>query len=487
MVGKTKKNLLYNTLLPLAYQIFRFFVAILIARILDPRDFGIIGIASIVIFYSNSLSNFGFSTALINKENITDQHTNSIFTINFIISFLLALLVVVSSEVISRYFDIIELSYVLKVLSSIFIITSFRMMFTTLLKRESRFKILSQIEFSAGTTQALLVLLLAYYGFGYWAIVIGMIVATLVGTIASCIAVSWRPRLFLNIAAVKDMINYASWNFFAAQLRLLGNYLDKFIIGKVLGPVELGYYEKATGFAILPVESLAQKITGVMFTLYSRNQADDGALLYYLEKSIIVISIISFPGFAGFAVIADYFIPVFLGDKWMPMLSPLIYVLCAYSFFSMQVALYAFNLAAGCYKRQIIAMSACLFFFCVSLVLFAGRGITAVAVILLAYHILYFSISIAITSARIGVSFKKIIQWILPSVFITFVMLLIVMIVKINVFFEINFINMLLLILTGAISYLSAFFVMNFKSTRFLRDESLLFSRKMYEKTLSLF
>jgi O-antigen/teichoic acid export membrane protein len=487
MAETIKENLLYSTLLPLVHQVVRFFVAILIARILDPRDFGIIGIASIVIFYSNSVSNFGFSTALINKEDITNKHTNSIFTINFIISFLLALLVVISSGVISRYFDITELSHVLKVLASIFIITSFRMMFTTLLKREFRFKILSQIEFAAAATQSLLVLLLAYYGYGYWAIVIGMIVANLGSTIASCMVVSLRPRLLLNITAVKELINYASWNFFAAQLRLLGNYLDKFIIGKVLGPVELGYYEKATGFAIMPVESLAQKITGVMFTSFSRNQTDDDALLYYLEKSIIVISVICFPVFAGFAVIADYFVPVFLGDKWMPMIPPLIYVLCAYSLFSVLEVINAFNLATGCYKKQILARSLCLFGFCVALLLFVSKGINAVAVILLSYYILFFSLSVVIVSSRLDVKCVKILQWMLPSVLMTVVMLICVKTVGIIFFAEVNFINMLLLVLTGMISYVFIFFLFNFKSTEFLRDKGLMFSKRIFSKILNFF
>lgn len=487
MADKTKENLLYSTIMPLIYQVVRFFVAIITARILSPRDFGIIGIASIVIFYTNSVSNFGFSTALINKQEITDEHTNSIFTINFFVSLLLALFVIIFSGFISRYFDILELSQVLKVLASIFIITSFKMMFTTLLRRESRFKILSQIDLAAGTAQSLLVLLLAYYGYAYWSIVIGMIAANLVGTIASALVVSWRPRLLLNIAAVKDMINYASWNFFAAQIRLLGSYLDKFIIGKILGPVELGYYEKATGFAIMPVESLAQRITGVMFTSFSRNQADDGALLYYLEKSIIVISVISFPVFAGFAVIADYFVPLLLGDKWMPMIPPLIYVLCAYSLFSVLEAINAFNLAAGCYKKQIIARSVCLVCLLIGLLLFASKGINAVAIVLLIYYILFFSVSVVLVSSRLGIKCRKILQWIFPSILITLVMVVCEQSVSIIFLSEINFKNMLFLILTGIISYVSAFFLFNFKSTKFLRDEVLIVAKKIFSKILILF
>jgi len=482
MADKTKENILYSTMMPLIYQVVHFIVAIITARILDPRDFGIIGIASIVIFYSNSVSNFGFSTALINKKEITDEHTNSIFTINFIVSLLLALFVIVFSGFISRYFDIIELSQVLKVLSSIFIITSFKMMFTTLLKREYRFKILSQIDFAAGATQSLLVLLLAYLGYAYWSIVIGMIGANIVSTVACCLVVSWKPRLLLNIAAVKDMINYASWNFFAAQIRLLGSYLDKFIIGKLLGPVELGYYEKATGFAIMPVESLAQRITGVMFTSFSRNQNDDGALLYYLEKSIILISVISFPVFAGFAVIADYFVPLFLGDKWLPMVPPLIYVLCAYSLFSVLEAINAFNLAAGCYKKQILARSVCLVVLLLGLLLFARKGINVVAVVLLVYYILFFSVSVVIVCRRLRIKYINILQWIMPSVLMTVVMVVCVKTVEIIFVSEVNFINMLLLILTGIVSYVSIFFVFNFKSTAFLRDEVLTFPKRIFPK-----
>ena len=83
---KTKRSLAWNTVLPGLFQIFRFGVSILIARLLNPKDFGIMGIASIIIFYADSLSNFGFSTALIQKKQITNDHINSVFSLSAILN-----------------------------------------------------------------------------------------------------------------------------------------------------------------------------------------------------------------------------------------------------------------------------------------------------------------------------------------------------------------------------------------------------------------
>jgi O-antigen/teichoic acid export membrane protein len=484
MSNKTKESLFYNTLIPLIFQVLRFFVAIIIARILDPKDFGIIGLASIVIFYSNSLTNFGFSTALINKSEINDHHINSLFTIDLLISSILCITTFFSSGYIASFFDIDELDLVLKALASIFFITSFSMVPVALLKRDLRFKTLSLIEISSSLSQSVLVLILAFMEFHYWAMVTGMILANIVSSFLALVATKWRPRLLINLKAIKEVINYASWNFLESQLRLVENYIDKFLVGKLLGPVNLGYYEKAIGFAIMPVESIVHRITGVMFSTFSRNKTNDIDMLYYLERSIVLVSIVCFPVFAGFAIVSDYFVLVLLGEKWAPMIPPLYFLLGAYSVYSVVASINVFNLASGSYKSQIKSRILCIALLTVALFLFAGQGITFVAIIMFSYHTVFLFCSLSLVGRRMHISLSRFVMWLLPAFLLTLLMIVSVK-VSSNLFFsQKTMFNLLSLVGIGGFCYVSCFFLFNFSSTNFLRRESVSMVKKMYSKLL---
>ena len=484
MSQNTKESLFYNTLVPLSFQILRFFVAIIIARLLDPKDFGIIGIASIVIFYSNSLTNFGFSTALINKKKIDNHHINSLFTIDFLISCLLCLLTVLFSGFIAGFFKIEELDHVLQALAAIFVITSFRMVPMALLKRDLRFKAVSLIEIFASLSQALTVLTLAYFGFHYWSIVTGMILGNIIGSSSALVAANWKPRLLIDLNAVKEVINYASWNFFEAQLRLIENFMDKFIVGKFLGPVNLGYYEKAIGFAFMPVESLVHKITGVMFSTFSRNKTDDGILLYYLERSIVLNTVICFPVFAGFAVISDYFVLVFLGEKWAPMIPPLYFLLGAYGLYSVVASMNVFNLATGSYKPQITSRIVCMVFLAIALCALTNRGITAVAVIMLLYHALFLSCSFVLVGRRMHIGIGRFAGWVLPAILCTALMAITVRVSATGLLVEKTLFNLLSLVGIGGGTYVVSFFLFKFRATDFLRREAVGFCKTLYGKII---
>ncbi|MDL1974308.1 MAG: lipopolysaccharide biosynthesis protein [Deltaproteobacteria bacterium] len=470
MANKIKESLHYYTLLPLIYQVFRFVTAILLARILDPKDFGIIGLASIIVFYSNNLTNFGFSTALINKDEINSSETNSIFTVNLIISIFLTAIVIIFAPVIADFFAVSELSLALIAMSSIFIFTSFALVALTLLKRDMKFKTISKIELSTGVFQSILTLLLAYCGLGFWSMIIGLIASNFMNAALSLFLANWRPQIKIRVDALKKMLNYASWTFYEAQLRLLENYLDRLIIGKVLGPVNLGYYEKASGFALMPVESLVHKITGVMFSAFSRVKSDHEELLNYLEKTVVLVSIICFPIFAGFGVIADFFVPLLLGEKWNPMIPPLFFLLLAYSFYAIVSSVGVFNIASGSYKKQISARMLCLFFLIVLLLIYSKYGVTMVAAIIMGYQFLFLCVSNYIVSQRMGINYFLMVVWITPSIILTLIMTLTIILLKHFMFASITIGNMIMLILCGVVVYISLFFLFDFRSTRFLRD-----------------
>lgn len=468
--NKTKQGLIWSTLLPAMFQIFRFGISIAIARILDPKDFGIMGIASIIIFYADSFTNFGFSTALIQKKRITEAHINSVFTINFIISIFLTLCICLLSQRIAYFFDISELREVFLVMSSVLIITSFYTVPITLLRRNMQFKIISIIDFVKGLSVSVASLILAILGFKVWSLVAGLIAGLILSVILVVIAAKWRPKLAVDWIAVKDIRNFAGWTFISSQLRLFTDYIDHFLIGKFLGPIFLGYYDKSASISKMPVENVSNRVSGVMFSTFSRAQSNEIELRYYLEKSIVTISIICFPLFIGLVLVSDYFVTFLFGAKWVPMIDTLRILLTAYLVHSITNILNTINVSVGKYKEQVIARLLCLSFLIISCMVIIERGIEYVAAALLLYNVLFLFISYKITMSHLALKWHFLLNNVWPAM-VSSLLMSMVLYPVIKFFPDKNLTNMCILTLIGMVVYVLCFFVFDIQQTRFLKKD----------------
>ena len=188
--SKTKSSLYWNVALKIIYEVFRFATAIIVARILDPKDFGIVSIATMVIYYANSFTNFGFNQALVQRKDITEKHINSVFTFDLVISLAMGLLALLSSDAISRFFNSPESADVIRILSLVFILTTLHDLPYILLRREIEFKTISIVDMFREIGMSLLTLVLAYYGFSDWSIVWGHLVPLF---LAAILLYSRRP------------------------------------------------------------------------------------------------------------------------------------------------------------------------------------------------------------------------------------------------------------------------------------------------------
>lgn len=468
---KTKESMLWSTLLPLLFQIFRFAISVIVARLLDPRDFGIMGIASITIFYANSLTNFGFSTALIQRKEISEDHINSVFTINLIISIFLVVLTLLLAHPLAVFFKIPELSGVLSILSLIFLITAFYTMPITLLRRDVSFKLITMIELARGISNSVVSLGLAWAGFAYWSLVGGLVFSHGITTLMIMRKATWRPHFLFNKEATQEILNFASWNFVASQVRLLGDYADKFIVGKLLGAVRLGYYDKAFSIAYMPVESIAMKISGVMFSTFSRTQNDPRLLSLYLYKALAAISIICFPIFLGAISLGDQLVFVLFGEKWEPMTLALEILLAAFLLSSLTSVINSLNLSCGNYKKQIRARMACVTLLIGLCVVSARYSIEFVALSLFCYHFVFLILSLVIAKKNIPITFRNLMLYLRPSIFGACIMVIAVKTLEYSLDFDSPVMMLVLKTFAGAIVYILVICLSRFKEIQFLKDE----------------
>jgi O-antigen/teichoic acid export membrane protein len=468
---KTKESLLWNVSLPAVFQVIRFIVSVVIANLLNPRDFGIMGIASVVVFYSNSLSNLGLSTSLLKEEKINDRDINSVFTLNLGISLLLTLGLCLLSKQLAAYFNMPELRWVLIVFSSIFLTTSFYTIAVALHNRALNFRIVSKIELWRALLQSVVTLALAYMGFSYWALAIGTILSSAVGSVLIMRSLGWKPRLAYCHSRVKEFFGFGLNNFFSVQLRAFGDYVDKLIVGKMFGAVSLGYYEKAFTLSYVPVETFSNRIGSVMFSAFARYQGNKIKLNDYMRKIVIITSAICFPIFLGLFACSAHFVIVLLGKKWEPMIGPLRIMLIAFLLSCIANIVYVLNISAGNYREQTRIRLYSLIFFIIACLVSVRYNLILVAVAVLLYNLIFLLLSWRLASRLVSISLYSFLSWIFPALLGSCIMLAIVYPLATYGMADLTYYNLFGLVAVGAAIYISCMYFLNVKEYRFLRNE----------------
>lgn len=471
IIGKTNESLIWYTILPAAMQIVRFGNSIILARILSPRDFGIIGIASIITFYCNNLSTFGLGNAIVQRKEITNEHINTFFTFNLIISIILCLSFVLGAKSIADFFKIEELTKVMIFSSLIFILTSFYTVGYTKLRRNLSFKHLSLNEVTKTLSSMAISLPLALAGYQYWSILIASLGSVAIATVTISLRAKLLPRLSFSKQAFHELFNFACWNFFSQQIRLLSEYIDKLIIGKLLGATPLGYYEKSFGIAQMPNEQIANKVSVVAFSTFSRCQGNIGELRYYFDRIFTTSTFVIFPIYFGLFAISDDFILVLLGQKWQTMIPTFRILLAAFMVSSLSALFSTVNISCNNYKIDTWIRLVCLTVVVPVIVMGAHLGIEMVALAILAHNALFLFCSMQLAKRTLALSTLAILKLLLPAFAGASIMLLFLMIFQKYVFSAINGKNLFAQILFGATSYALWFLLTDFKSWRFLKDK----------------
>lgn len=450
---KTRKGLYWNFLLKIPYEIFRFGVSIIVARILAPTDFGIVSIASMLIYYSNTLTNFGFHQALVQRNEITSRHLNSVFTLDLSISVSMAVIFFVFSPFMAAFFNSPESSNVIRVMSPIFILTTFYELPHALLRREMNFKTASILETVKELSMSLITLCLAVIGFRYWAVVWGQMIPLALCSVYLWIKIGWYPKLLYHHPSVKDLMNFSLWSFIRAQIYFLQSRADRLIIGRFYGPTMLGLYDKAKSLSQMPNESIAGHLSTVLFSSFSRMQDNIQEANNIHKKSVLLLSVLVFPIYFGLFAIAPQFVIVFLGENWSPAIVPLQILCISGLFYTLNEPIGTFLMGAGDYIgytiRQIIGTC---FLVCTSLVV-VRWGIEAVAAGILLHSTLLFCMNVGLLKKTVDFRWKTLAPTIFPAFFCSVAMFVCVKTISVLFLEKVNLINLCLLTAIGVVTY----------------------------------
>ncbi|MGD9900571.1 MAG: lipopolysaccharide biosynthesis protein [Calditrichaceae bacterium] len=320
---KSAKGIKWVGIAELFIRLFQFGTTIILARILQPEDFGIIGIVLIFTQLIYVLFDFGFSTALIQKKHTDDDHFSTTFVVNMISAGIFAVLVLLSSAAISEYFRMIQLNAILKVLTIVFFFYGINAIPVVRLMKDMRFRLLSALQMVAVLGYALVTVSFVAQGAGVWSFVYGIIAEQVILTLLLLIFAWWKIRIRFNFKIFKELFSFGG-NVFGMRVAAYVNANSPgFIIGKVLGAAQLGFYSIAYQLIEFPVQRIAKNVLKVMFPAFSKLQDDPDNYKILYKKTLYHLMLLTFPIFAGLAVIAPQFIRLVYGEKWIIAILPL--------------------------------------------------------------------------------------------------------------------------------------------------------------------
>jgi len=303
-------------------QILSWILTIVVARLLTPYDYGIVGMAALYLNLAMYVSQAGINDAIIALRDLTRRQIAELNTLALLIGVGLAGLSCALAVPIARFFSAPPLSGVLMVSSVIYVSNAFQVVPRALLQNELRFKLIAAIETVRTFFQIIATLTFAWFNFRYWSLVIGFIVASVT---VSLLTLYWKRHEFArpHIDHLRRELTFSRQAIVSRVAWYAYENADFGVAGRVLGEVPLGNYTIAWTISSAPLEKIANLVMGVTPAYFSAIQADKGELRRYLLRLTEILSFITVPASIGLALVADYLVPAFLGPKWTGVIAPL--------------------------------------------------------------------------------------------------------------------------------------------------------------------
>jgi teichuronic acid exporter len=295
---------------------------LLVARILSPEDYGLVGMAMVYIGLVTLFSEFGIGSAVLTLRDLSRQQIAQLNAVAVYVGFFGFAISCLVAFPLGRFFDAPQLPPVVIAISVAFVVSAFRIVPLALLQRELRFKLISLIQMSQGITAAVCAVALAVSGFGYWTLVLATLVSTLTVTV---LAVAVRPYEFArpHFQALRPALRFSSHILGGRLSWFVYSNADLAIAGKMIGQTALGYYSFAASLASAPVDKITEMVHRVTPAVFATIQDDMPQLRRYMLRLTAGIALIAFPGTLGLGLVAADFVPLVLGEHWRGMIAPL--------------------------------------------------------------------------------------------------------------------------------------------------------------------
>jgi PST family polysaccharide transporter len=302
---------------------------IIVARILAPSDYGLFGMATIYTGLVAVISEFGLGQAIVTIREMSGAQVAQINALSITAGCLLFGLSCAAAHPLGRFFNSPKLPSLIVVMSIAFLMSGMQVVPDALLQSNLRFKLLASFDIARALTQSLTTVALALLGFGYWSLGFGTVAGAFVAAAAALIA---RPHSLAwpRFSRIKHALRFSSDVLGSRVAWYAYSNSDFLVAGRMLGPASLGSYTIAWTVAATPVEKITNMLSRVTPAFFSAVHHDKHRMRRYLLGITDGLSMLTFPASIGMALVADQFVLVFLGPKWLAVVMPLrLLALCA--------------------------------------------------------------------------------------------------------------------------------------------------------------
>lgn len=304
-----------------------FVIGIILARLLAPSDYGLMGMLGIFVLLSNVIIEGGFAKALIQKKDCDSADYSTAFFSNVCISLLIYGILFFSAPLIANFYEEPKLAALLRILSINFVLGALNIVQRAKLMAAIDFKSLAKINVSSTIIGGIIGIFMAYKGYGVWSLVGQTIGATLVMVVLFPFFSKWKPSFIFSRVSFKRLFSFGSKLMITGFVSVIVNNIATICIGKHYKSSQLGYYTRASQFSEMIAYTINDIMGTVTFPVLSKLQEESSQLLEVYKRTLYYTAFIVFPIMVLCALLARPLIIILLTEKWLPSVI-LLQILC---------------------------------------------------------------------------------------------------------------------------------------------------------------
>ena len=464
--SKTVKGVVWSSIERFSTQGVQFLIMIIMARLLTPKDYGLIGMLAIFLAVAQSLIDSGFSQALIRKQDRTDVDNSTVFYFNIVVSSALYLILFISAPFVADFYNQPELTSVMRVVCLGVILNSLAVVQRALFTVKIDFKTQAKASLSAAVISGCIGIVLAYYGFGVWSLVVQQLLNLSVNTLLLWIFSKWRPIAVFSWKSFHELFAFGSKMLASGLLDTLYRNIYPIVIGKLFNASSLGHYTRAHQFSEFPSSNVTGIIQRVTYPILCGIQDETERLEAVYRKFLKLSAFIIFPLMIGLSSVARPFIYIVLGSQWV-FCGQLLQIIC---FAMMWYPIHAINLnllqvkgRSDLFLRlEIIKKILGITVLCIT----APFGLVVMCYGQIFNSVVALVINTYYTGKLINVGFIRQMKDLFPTILLSLTMFGAILLV--NSFIEANMHRLIIGVLVGIIVYASGSYIFKFKELQTL-------------------
>ncbi len=459
-------SLIWKFLERIGTQGVQFIVSIILARLLLPSDYGVVSMILVFTAIANVFIQTGFSTSLIQKKDSDELDFSSVFYISLLIASICYVILFFAAPIIASFYNMPAITSILRVISLTLFFGAINSVQNAKIAKEMKFKKLFLSSLVAILISGTTGVLMAYKGFGPWALVGQQIANSIATTIILWFTSGWQPKLMFSINRVKSLLSYGWKILCSALLDTIYQNIYNLVIGKFYSSSTLGNYNKGEQFPKLIAVNVDGAISSVMLPAYSKQQDRKDKLKKMVRRSIVTSSLLLFPMMFGLAAVAETVVKVLLTENWLGCV-PFMQLLCiVYALYPINTANLQVIKALGksdyFLKLEIIKKVIGLF----ALIVTLPFGVLQMAIGQVLVAILSTFINSFPNRKLLNYNYFEQVKDLFPSLIISIIMFIIV--------YSFNFINLnmyillIIQILVGVIIYFGLAYILKLESLNYM-------------------